>query len=151
MKKIFVFAVALATLFSVSCQGDDEIISSDELTFLGTLTSVNSDGESYTLTNKVEFKVVDDGDEMATLLMYRTKFIENMPPQDMAVPNVIYHINSETTKLSCDEDGLIPEVGGKPYERFKITELDGTMSAETLQLEFKCMGYTVTYEGTIKK
>lgn len=151
MKKVFLFTVALAALLFISCEGDSEIAGSGELIFSGTLTSVNGGGEEYTPEAEVEFKVIDNKDETITLWMYKTQFIEGMPPQDMEVPNITYHTNSETTKFSCGEEGLIPEVGGKPYERFKITELDGTISANTLQLEFKCFGHIVTYEGTIKE
>lgn len=153
MKKLFVFAVALATLFSVSCDSDDELGSSNGVLFVGTVTvSGRGEGEDFVQTDK-EFEVVENKNNTATLWMYRTKFDQNMPMElDMEVRGLVSHTNNASNTVILTGTDLIPFAGSDPFPPAKITDFNGVMIVDkSLELEFTCMGLTVKYSGNIKK
>ena len=106
MKKLFVFAIALVSLFATSCSKDEETPAPTpkpvptELTFEGTLKSVNAGGGAFTQEGKVEFKVINIGTESATLWMYKPQFANGMPARfDMEVKGIARKTSGDDINL----------------------------------------------------
>ena len=155
MKKLFVFALTLISLFTMSCDKaetptPETTPDSSEITFLGRLQSIDSKGATFTQEGQVKFKVINNGTDNVTLLMYKPQFAAAMPAMfDMEVGGISRKVVESISNLSGTD--LIPKIGIKPYPTYKMTDLKGTISAngENLVVEFKCVGYTATYVGSI--
>ena len=156
MKKLFVFAIALTTLLFGSCSKDKEETPAptptpSELTFTGSFKAVNGGGGGFSQDKDVEFKITNNTDGSATLWMYKTKFAEMMPAIDMEIPGITSELSETTTNLSGTN--LIPHLASRPVDKYIITGFTGKISNNNsnLDIEFKCIGHTVTYAGKVKK
>jgi hypothetical protein len=81
--------------------------------------------------------------------MLQVKFAEAMPVAlDITIPGATLTKTDNGYSISGDE--IIPVAMGGPNERFKITDLEGSVSAETLSVSFVCMSFPVEFTGTVE-
>lgn len=141
--------VALFALLSASCENgeNNELPPKPEKScYKGTMTVDQNDGTFYTQSDvEVDYEILNG---KLNFVMYKVKFASGMPLKlDMVVEGVSYeHTIPGTYTLSGD--GLIPYAMGGPFEKYTITELDGSISDTEFKMEFMCGEYPVTYQGT---
>lgn len=171
MKKIF-FLLFAAVAF-IACNDDDDTVkvryaSTNDgiengylqginLHFYGTSTVTDAKGGTFT-DNEAWFEFAG-GPKDFTLYMHKTRFAANMPGIEMRLYTVPYTPTGNKS-LSFAEDEIIPqarkdnETGGgssyQPVERYKITDLEGSIDNIDCRVSFTCAGiYKVTYEGKL--
>lgn len=171
MKKIF-FLLFAAVAF-IACNDDDDTVkvryaSTNDgiengylqginLHFYGTSTVTDAKGGTFT-DNEAWFEFAGDSKDFA-LYMHKTRFAANMPGIEMRLYTVPYTPTGNKS-LSFAEDEIIPqarkdnETGGgssyQPVERYKITDLEGSIDNIDCRVSFTCAGiYKVTYEGKL--
>lgn len=148
MKQIFF--LALSAILLMSCENGDNNNLPNKPTakscYTGTMNVDQKDGTMYTQEDvEVDYEIHDD----ATLnfVMYDVKFAKGMPLKlDMVVEGVSYTEADGVYTLSGD--GIIPYAMGGPFEKFTITQLEGSISDGAMTLSFMCGEYPVTYSGT---
>ena len=134
MKKIL-FLAALAALFSCTKTPQEEPLPSRG-NYIGTV-SVDWQGGSFDNENiAVDYIPSQDG-KSADIVIYKIKFVPAMPVTiDVTVPGVT--VSRDGDKIVLSGNDIIPTaMGGAPYERYKVTNLSGTVSADKLDFSLK--------------
>ena len=73
-----------------------------------------------------------------------------MPAIDMVIPGVQYTRTAD--KIILSGDNIIPTMGNKPVERYEVTNLTGTITADLLTITNNYATYeNCTYHGEITK
>ena len=113
----------------------------DRGTYTGTV-EVDNDSEHFVKEN-VEVSVTkSDTSDTYIIKMFRVKFATAMPVElDILIPGVTI----ENGIISGNE--IIPYAMGGPYEKYKITNLNGTMTDSTLTFDMTCGAYPTSYRG----
>lgn len=76
---------------------------------------------------------------LVTIEVYKAKFANGMPAQDMKFNGVSFDVSKDGYTLECEE--LIPTIKSVPYPEYKVTNLRGDATfAKGLDLRFGCMG-----------
>jgi hypothetical protein len=143
-------AALAATLLLASCNDNNNPPKPplpDEGTYTGTVSVAPGTENAFTLGNvAVKFDSNDAGTS-ADIEMLQVKFAEAMPVAlDITIPGATLTKTADGYSISGDE--IIPIAMGGPNERFKITDLEGSVSAETLSVSFECMTFPVKFIGT---
>lgn len=151
MKKFILLLMAMTAF--VACDEDKDYGIPNE-TYTGTLTVtlLSDPAQSYTYADK-QFSVVNPEDGTMTIWMHETQFVPAMPQLTMEVPGIDYTRSADGT-TTLTGNNLVPKMGGTPYERYVITNLNGQLIDSTphrLDVEFDCMGYHVEYEGALSE
>lgn len=148
-----------------SCGDDDEPDPMPEpevpelnLTFAGNTVTYPTANPSSTYTSAVgtyRFEV-DESNSTARLYIENANFLENMPQLGvMEFGGISFAMtangNERVATFACD--ALTPEIAGRPYPAFPITDLEATMRpGKSLELNFICTfrntPFQVTFTGT---
>lgn len=137
------------TLIGVACENghNNDLPNNPEETkcYKGTMVVDQNDGTIYTQEDvEVDYEIKDG---KLNFVMYQVKFAKGMPLKlDMVVEGADYVENDGTYTISGD--GIVPYAMGGPFEKFTITELNGTITDTEFEMEFMCGEYPVTYAGT---
>lgn len=84
----------------------------------------------YALSFNVEKKTV-------SILMGSTRFVENMPPMDIVIPDVPFQVAG--TMLVFDASSVVPTIGNTPYPGYTIEGLHGTLWLDRgMDMNFRC-------------
>lgn len=143
------FGLTLMTLIGVACENghNNDLPNNPEETkcYKGTMVVDQNDGTNYTQEDvEVDYEIKDG---KLNFVMYQVKFAKGMPLKlDMVVEGADYVENDGTYTISGD--GIVPYAMGGPFEKFTITELNGTITDTEFEMEFMCGEYPVTYAGT---
>lgn len=143
------FGLTLMTLIGVACENghNNDLPNNPEETkcYKGTMVVDQNDGTIYTQEDvEVDYEIKDG---KLNFVMYQVKFAKGMPLKlDMVVEGADYVENDGTYTISGD--GIVPYAMGGPFEKFTITELNGTITDTEFEMEFMCGEYPVTYAGT---
>ncbi len=169
MKKIFLFIFA-ATI-CCACNDDevysplpdgysyatnnsflaDGVMKGENMHFFGTSEVTDADGNVY-VDEKAHFEFEGDSEKLS-IYMHQTRFAAAMPPIEMLIPNLDYTGVEKTIEFASSR--VIPEAniaqsGYKPYERYMITNLEGSVDNLVCRISFTCMGvFNVTYTGVL--
>lgn len=136
-------------LLSLSCEnGDNNDLPNnpvDSKCYKGTMTVDQNDGTFYTQSDvEVDYETRNG---KLNFVMYKVKFANGMPIKlDMVVEGVDYVEIDGIYTLSGDN--IVPYAMGGPFEKFTITQLEGTISEGEITLEFMCGEHFVEYSGT---
>ena len=136
-------------LLSLSCEnGDNNDLPNnpvDSKCYKGTMIVDQNDGTFYTQSDvEVDYETRNG---KLNFVMYKVKFANGMPLKlDMVVEGVDYVEIDGIYTLSGDN--IVPYAMGGPFEKFTITQLEGTISEGEITLEFMCGEHFVEYSGT---
>ena len=137
------------TLLGVACEnGNNNDLPNnpvEQKCYKGTMVVDQNDGTFYTQEDvEVDFEIKDG---KLNFVMYQVKFAKGMPLKlDMVVEGADYVDNDGSYTISGD--GIVPYAMGGPFEKFTITNLNGTITDTEFEMEFMCGEYPVTYAGT---
>lgn len=165
MKKIFfsVCALAASVLTFSSCDKQDKndpenpSVSFEKAQFfeaIGTNTVPNVEGVSHDqpfIMDSVHVETVIVTDTTLDIKLYGISFSSKMPVRiDMVIPSARYTRTS--TQITISGENIIPTMGGNPFDRYVITGLTGTLTADSLNFSNSYGSYDgCTYAGKIKK
>ena len=151
MKKIFSFQFSVFFLMTVllsACHitSSEEPVAEETPSYeaYGQLTITSS---GFT-KDDVRTKVVLVSSDTLDLYMYEVKFAALMPVTiDMVVSGVAY--TKSGNQITFRGDGIVPTAGNKPYEKYVIRDLEGTITADSLILSNKYGDTPSIYRGQL--
>lgn len=147
MKKFFIL-LSLISLVSCHIITPEEPVKETEEAFnaYGVMTVLSS---GFTRED-VHVKAVLKENNKLDLYMFDIKFASAMPVTiDMLISNVDYVKKNNIYILKGDS--IIPTAGGKPYEKYIIRNLDGQITADSINVSNLYGTTPSTYKGAIKK
>lgn len=131
MKKIFTFILLTGMLTACHIGSEEPETQENEKSYVayGLLTIPSS---GFTKED-VRTQIVLVDDDKLDIYMYDVKFAALMPVTiDMVISGVSYTKNAREIRFYGDS--IIPTAGNKPYEKYIVTDLQGTISADSLCL-----------------
>ena len=151
MKKIFSFQFSVFFLMTVllsachiTCPEEPVAEETPSYEAYGQL-AITSSGFTK---DDVRTKVVLVSSDTLDLYMYEVKFAALMPVTiDMVVSGVSY--TRTGNRITFRGDGIIPTAGNKPYEKYVIRDLEGTITADSLILSNKYGDTPSIYRGQL--
>lgn len=97
----------------------------------------------------VRTKIVLKDKELLDIYMFEVKFAALMPVTiDMVISGVGYTKNGNIIRFYGDS--IIPTAGSKPYEKYIITDLVGSITADSMLISNKYGETPSIYEGKLK-
>lgn len=143
--KAFLFAAVLVVAAACSKNEPVKIIETPtETVYSGTMTVV-ADGKDNVSEN-VNVNVSFQEDGTATIIFNKVKFVPQMPVSlDVTVPGVTCEIRENEIILSGND--IVPLTMGMPYEKYKVTSLNGKIIAGKLTVSLNFGGYATSYAG----
>lgn len=150
--KTFSIALTLTALLFASCDNKptpepDPL--PDDGAYTGTVTALAGTENEFILENAKVEVIIDEAASTAEIKMLQVKFSERMPVKiDIAIPGATLIRTTGGYTVSCGTEGIVPIAMGGPYPDRTITELTGTVTAETLTLGMECGGDPMTFTGT---
>ncbi len=162
MKKLF-YVLAVAMIVT-ACNSKDKNEPEDQtkVSFakaayfeaLGTNTVPNVEGENKDMPfcmDSVRVEAVIVTDSTLDINLYGINFSSKMPVTiDMVIPGAKYTRTAE--KIILYGEGIIPTMGGNPFDRYVINALAGSITADSLVFTNSYGQYAgCTYAGKITK
>ncbi len=147
MKKIYLLLLSICSLAACNINTPEPMVEIDENAYeaYGLLTIPHS---GFTKEN-VRVQMIIKDENVMDLYMYEVKFASAMPVTiDMLVSNVPY--SQTNTQIDFYGDSIIPTAGGKPYEKYIVRELQGTITEDSIILSNYYGSTFSTYEGKLK-
>lgn len=145
MKLLNAFLIAAVSVVAAACSKNEpvKIIETPaETVYSGTLTVV-ADGKDNVSEN-VNVSLQDDG--TATIVFNKVKFVPQMPVSlDVTVPGVKCEIRENEIILSGNE--IVPLAMGMPYAKYKVTSLNGKITAGKLTVSLNFGEFATSYVG----
>lgn len=93
-------------------------------------------------------KIVLAGPDSMDIYMYEVKFAAAMPVTiDMIISGV--HYAKEGNQINFHGDGIVPTAGNKPYENHIVTNLIGTITADSIKLSNNYGSTPSVYAGKL--
>lgn len=148
MKKIFTLFLAVGMLSACHIASDEPKPKENESSYeaYGLLTIPSS---GFTKED-VRTKVILVNDELLDIYMFDVKFAALMPVTiDMVISGVGYTQTGSTIRFYGDS--IIPTAGDKPYEKYIVTDLQGTITADSLCLTNNYGSTPSVYAGALSK
>lgn len=131
MKKILTLIALVSVLSACHITSKEPEIKDQETAYeaYGVLTIPTS---GFTKEN-LRTKVILVDDELLDIYMFEVKFATMMPVTiDMVISNVSY--TKTGSMIEFYGDSIVPTAGNKPYEKYIVTDLKGSISADSLCL-----------------
>lgn len=143
--KAFLFAAVLVVAAACSKNEPVKIIETPtETVYSGTMTVVADGKDNVSENVKVNVSFQDDG--TATIIFNKVKFVPQMPVSlDVTVPGVTCEIRKNEIILSGND--IVPLAMGMPYERYKVTSLNGKITAGKLTVSLNFGEFATSYVG----
>ena len=86
--------------------------------------------ENFSL-DSVRVEAVVTSDTTLDICLYQISFSPKMPVTiDMVIPHVTYTRTDNELKLSADN--IAPTMGGKPFDKYTITQLNGYITPDSI-------------------
>jgi hypothetical protein len=161
MKKIY-FLLAAVAIFAACNPNEPSIPEGNTpatafadakfFTALGTNTAPNVECDNHDqpfTMDSVRSEVVLLTDSTLDIYLFGINFSSKMPVTiDMTIPGVSYKRTAESLILTGDS--LVPLMGERPFDRYVITALTGTITEKEFKLKNGYGSYAdCTYEGVI--
>lgn len=161
MKKIY-FLLAAVAIFAACNPNEPSIPEGNTpatafedakfFTALGTNMVPNVEGDNHDqpfTMDSVRSEVVLLTDSTLDIYLFGINFSSKMPVTiDMTIPGVSYKRTAESLILTGDS--LVPLMGERPFDRYVITALTGTITENEFKLKNGYGSYAdCTYEGVI--
>lgn len=143
MKKLFLL-LTIAVL--TACNTEDEKPTSISAVYTGKLTvtsNASPDAKPYESENNIRFEIAEAADGTFNLTMHDIRFAEAMPrPLTIVLPSLRYGdvAGDGFEQIYSTVDPIVPYIGGKPFDSFKILEFRGAYpeSGTRLDISFTC-------------
>lgn len=170
-KCMLLFTILCTGIATTSCGSDeDEKNEPDittgkwtEVTFAGTTTTYPVSSPESKFTTEVStytYSMTENG--TFAIAINKAKFLGNMPELDMQFNDIeVYDNSSNPNNLYFRNEALTPEIGGRPFPTYPISDLTSTMhraltgnelKATSVELRFICTfrdtPYQVIFNGT---
>ena len=148
MKKIFTIlaCVGLLTACHINTPEPEVPEETDAYEAIGTLLIPTSGFTKEDLRTKVV--LVDE--EHLDIYMFDVKFATAMPVTiDMVISGVPYEQHGST--ISFYGDSIVPYAGNKPYEKYVVTELEGSITADSMFISNNYGDTPSIYTGALKQ
>jgi len=126
--------------FSFIVDGRYHVVGSRQPFVLAGKTKTTDDAGKIFETLKPVYTVgLDFTTNMATIVITKSQFVEDMPPLTMKFSNIPFTIADGGTRFVLQSDALTPSISGTPYPDFPISELHADIIPGTgMVLSFKC-------------
>ncbi len=148
MKKILTLIAFVSVLSACHITSKEPEIKDQETAYeaYGVLTIPSS---GFTKEN-LRTKVILVDDELLDIYMFEVKFATMMPVTiDMVISNVSY--TKSGSMIEFHGDSIVPTAGNKPYEKYIVTDLKGSISADSLCLTNNYGETPSVYAGKLVK
>ena len=149
----FLLCAALVTTACSNSDSDDETGQNGANSFL-TATTFEATGKMAVAGNEpfekedVHAEVMLGNNQSAEIRIYGVSFSARMPVTiDMVIPNVTY--NKTAQQITLKGDNIIPTAGGNAYDRYKVSSLQGTITADSLIISNDYGTIPTVYRGKI--
>jgi len=148
MKKIFTL-IALAGLFAACHINSPEPEIHDETEAYEALGTLLIPSSGFTKENLRTEIVLVDNDKL-DIYMFDVKFAAAMPVTiDMVISGVPYVQNGSV--ITFYGDSIVPYAGNKPYEKYIVTELEGSITADSMFIANNYGSTPSVYQGALQK
>lgn len=143
--KAFLFAAVLVVAAACSKNEPVKIIETPtETVYSGTMTVVADGKDNVSENVKVNVSFQEDG--TATIIFNKVKFVPQMPVSlDVTVPGVTCETRENEIILSGND--IVPQTMGMPYEKYKVTSLNGKIIAGKLTISLNFGEFATSYAG----
>ena len=145
MKLFKAFLFAAVSVVAAACSKNEpvKIIETPaETVYSGTMTVVA--GGKDNVSENVNVSLKDDG--TATIIFNKVKFVPQMPVSlDVTVPGVKCEIRENEIILSGND--IVPLAMGMPYAKYKVTSLNGKITAGKLTVSLNFGEFATSYVG----
>lgn len=151
MKKIMFLTLSMVLLLATSCLKSEISKQSTSAPYSGECV-VEKDGEPF-VTNKsakIEITIPNATEKVMDITFYQLRFTPGMPAQDITIPGVYFtesvSADGRVLNTTFDQSGIIPTVGGTPYDQYKIKRVWGEIGATvTICFELENFPYKVVF------
>ncbi len=117
--------------------------------YLGEMVVGQNDGTSFTAEDLVVSYELNDDNTM-DIVLTQAQFAAAMPLKlDMTIPAADYTVDKDSYVIS--DSNIVPLALGGEFPMYTISSIEGTITKETMTLEFMCGLFPVSYNGTIAK
>ena len=144
---ILAFACALA-----SCEKAPTVITDDSPEYTGTMT-VAYEGEDFEQTGIKVLGEFDQSRSTIDIKLQKVKFVPAMPIRiDVTIMDVPV-VSTGEDSWSFEADGLTPWAMGGPYDTYRVDDLIGTISGDSIEFSLgffntkKQENYPTSYSG----
>lgn len=145
MKLLNAFLIAAVSVVAAACSKNEpvKIIETPaETVYSGTMTVVA--GGKDNVSENVNVNLQDDG--TATIIFNKVKFVPQMPVSlDVTVPGVKCECRENEIILSGND--IVPLAMGMPYAKYKVTSLNGKITAGKLMVSLNFGEFATSYVG----
>ena len=145
MKLLNAFLIAAVSVVAAACSKNEpvKIIETPaESVYSGTLTVVA--GGKDNVSENVNVSLQEDG--TATIIFNKVKFVPQMPVSlDVTVPGVKCECRENEIILSGND--IVPLAMGMPYAKYKVTSLNGKITAGKLTVSLNFGDFATSYVG----
>lgn len=145
MKLLNAFLIAAVSVVAAACSKNEpvKIIETPaETVYSGTMTVVA--GGKDNVSENVNVNLQDDG--TATIIFNKVKFVPQMPVSlDVTVPGVKCECRKNEIILSGND--IVPLAMGMPYAKYKVTSLNGKITAGKLTVSLNFGEFATSYVG----
>lgn len=147
MKLLNAFLIAAVSVVAAACSKNEpvKIIETPaETVYSGTMTVVAGGKDNVSENVNVNVNLQDDG--TATIIFNKVKFVPQMPVSlDVTVPGVKCEIRKNEIILSGND--IVPLAMGMPYAKYKVTSLNGIITAGKLTVSLNFGDFATSYVG----
>lgn len=146
------FCLALGTMLFSGCRKETPATPlPDEAAYVGRLDVIEIDDALFRIDD-LRASFVLDAQGRLDISMYDVSFSSKMPVKlsEMILPAVPYTRNGNTLTLSGTDIIPMMVMRGErvPYDRYKCTDLTGTIDPERMVLSMKLGGFQTDYNGS---
>lgn len=152
MKLLNAFLIAAVSVVAAACSKNEpvKIVETPaETVYSGAMTVVagGKDNVSENVKVNVNLNLQDDG--TATIIFNKVKFVPQMPVSlDVTVPGVKCEIRKNEIILSGND--IVPLAMGMPYAKYKVTSLNGKITAGKLTVSLNFGEFATSYVGDVQ-
>lgn len=147
MKLLNAFLFAAVSVVAAACSKNEPvkiIETPTETVYSGTMTVVADGKDNVSENVKVNVSFQEDG--TAPIIFNKVKFVPQMPVSlDVTVPGVTCETRENEIILSGND--IVPLTMGMPYEKYKVTSLNGKIIAGKLTISLNFGEFATSYAG----
>jgi hypothetical protein len=151
MMKRFLTILALAYTL-VACEKAPTVITEDSPEYTGTMV-VAYEGEDFKQTGIKVLGEFDESKSTIDIKLQKVKFVPAMPIRiDVTIMDVPV-VSTGEDSWSFEADGLTPWAMGGPYDTYRVDDLRGTISDDSIEFSLgfyntkKQENYPTSYSG----
>jgi hypothetical protein len=149
MKFLPITLSLLTAVFVFSCTEPEEggpTVQQQDTVFVGNM-SVDQLNNTFYVQDSVRVDFTRDTESgVYKMVMNQVKFSARMPISLTMTVNGISGVEQNGV-VALSGDSIVPMAMGGPYPNYTITNLSGVLTADSLNISFKCGTYPRRYKG----